>query len=137
VPKSLRPRAKKSTGGSRLNPSVGVKPSQESLAEKEEKKERKPTRDFFRDDTECYIMDAKSMGNLGRYLNHSCDPNVFVQNIFVDTHDLRFPWVTFWAGQYIRAGTELTWDYNYEVDSVPDRVLYCYCNSPICRGRLL
>lgn len=137
--KSLRPRAKKSTGGSRLNPSIAMKPSQESIAEKEieKKKERKPTRDFFNDDTECYIMDAKSMGNLGRYLNHSCDPNVFVQNIFVDTHDLRFPWVTFWAGQYIRAGTELTWDYNYEVDSVPDRVLYCYCNSAICRGRLL
>ncbi|RUS84016.1 hypothetical protein EGW08_008238, partial [Elysia chlorotica] len=69
------------------------------LGEKEAKKERQPTRNFFKDDTECYIMDAKSMGNLGRYLNHSCDPNVFVQNIFVDTHDLRFPWVTFWAGR--------------------------------------
>ncbi|CAL1548494.1 unnamed protein product [Lymnaea stagnalis] len=82
-------------------------------------------------------MDAKLMGNLGRYLNHSCSPNVFVQNIFVDTHDLRFPWVAFFAGQYIRAGTELTWDYNYEVGSVPDKVLYCYCGSATCRGRLL
>ena len=39
--------------------------------------------------------------------------------------------------RYIRAGTELTWDYNYEVGSVPDKVLYCYCGSPMCRGRLL
>lgn len=38
----------------------------------------------------CYILDAKTSGNVGRYLNHSCDPNVFVQNVFVDTHDLRF-----------------------------------------------
>lgn len=27
-------------------------------------------------------------------LQHSCMPNVFVQNVFVDTHDLRFPWVS-------------------------------------------
>ena len=32
---------------------------------------------------EAYIMDAKLIGNLGRYMNHSCRPNVFVQNVFV------------------------------------------------------
>ncbi|XP_060080758.1 histone-lysine N-methyltransferase SETDB1-B-like [Ylistrum balloti] len=110
----------------------------EEVEEDEEKKDEKPgTRFYFHDGQECYIMDAKSMGNIGRYLNHSCTPNVFVQNVFVDTHDLRFPWVTFFAGQYIRAGTELTWDYNYEVGSVPGKVLYCYCGSADCRGRLL
>ncbi|XP_069131769.1 histone-lysine N-methyltransferase SETDB1-B-like [Argopecten irradians] len=110
----------------------------EEIEEDEEKKDEKPgTRYYFHDGQECYIMDAKSMGNIGRYLNHSCSPNVFVQNVFVDTHDLRFPWVTFFAGQYIRAGTELTWDYNYEVGSVPGKILYCYCGSADCRGRLL
>lgn len=93
-------------------------------------------RSYF-DDEFCYIMDAKSLGNIGRYLNHNCSPNVFVQNVFVDTHDLRFPWVAFFALQYIRAGSELTWDYNYDVGSVPDKVLYCYCGSLECRGRLL
>ena len=29
------------------------------------------TRDFYSDDQSCYIMDAKSMGNIGRYLNVS------------------------------------------------------------------
>lgn len=82
-------------------------------------------------------MDAKSQGNLGRYLNHSCSPNVFVQNVFVDTHDLRFPWVAFFADKMIRAGGELTWDYSYEIGSVPGKVLYCYCQSQDCRGRLL
>ncbi|XP_021368077.1 histone-lysine N-methyltransferase SETDB1-B-like isoform X3 [Mizuhopecten yessoensis] len=110
----------------------------EEVEEDEENKDEKPgTRYYFHDGQECYIMDAKSMGNIGRYLNHSCSPNVFVQNVFVDTHDLRFPWVTFFAGQYIRAGTELTWDYNYEVGSVPGKILYCYCGSAECRGRLL
>ncbi|XP_065939593.1 histone-lysine N-methyltransferase SETDB1-B isoform X8 [Magallana gigas] len=103
----------------------------------EEEEVRRGTRTYFQDGQACYIMDAKSQGNIGRYLNHSCNPNVFVQNVFVDTHDLRFPWVAFFTLQYVRAGTELTWDYNYEVGSVAGKVLYCYCGSSECRGRLL
>lgn len=68
---------------------------------------------------------------------HSCNPNVFVQNVFVDTHDLRFPWVAFFALTFIRAGTELTWNYNYDVNSVPGKVMYCKCGASVCRGRLL
>ncbi|XP_026322573.1 histone-lysine N-methyltransferase eggless-like [Hyposmocoma kahamanoa] len=94
-------------------------------------------RSHFGEDEACYIMDAKVQGNIGRYLNHSCCPNVFVQNVFVDTHDPRFPWVAFFALSNIRAGTELTWNYNYDVGSVPGKVLYCFCGAPNCRGRLL
>ncbi|XP_045770387.1 uncharacterized protein LOC123870932 isoform X2 [Maniola jurtina] len=94
-------------------------------------------RTLFGEDEACYIMDAKVQGNIGRYLNHSCTPNVFVQNVFVDTHDPRFPWVAFFALHHIRAGTELTWNYNYDVGSVPGKVLYCFCGAPNCRGRLL
>ncbi|VEN47660.1 unnamed protein product [Callosobruchus maculatus] len=87
---------------------------------------------------ECvYVMDAKNTGNIGRFLNHSCSPNIFVQNVFVDTHDPRFPWVAFFSSQFIRAGTELTWNYNYDIGSVPNRVLYCLCASLECKGRLL
>ncbi|CAB1445942.1 unnamed protein product [Pleuronectes platessa] len=95
------------------------------------------TRLFFDGEESCYIIDAKLEGNLGRYLNHSCSPNLFVQNVFVDTHDLRFPWVAFFASKRIRAGTELTWDYNYEVGSVEGKVLLCCCGSTECRGRLV
>ncbi|XP_059480204.1 histone-lysine N-methyltransferase SETDB1 isoform X2 [Neocloeon triangulifer] len=86
---------------------------------------------------DIYVMDAKSVGNLGRYFNHSCDPNVIVQNVFVDTHDLRFPWVAFFTKKHVPAGSELCWDYNYEIGSLPDRRLDCYCESANCRGRLL
>ena len=98
-------------------------------------------------------MDAKSIGNIGRYLNHSCNPNVFVQNVFVDTHDLRFPWIAFFTSTFVRAGGELCWDYNYEVisisglfvanlilskvGSIPGKELYCSCGSEYCRGKLL
>ncbi|CAH0712953.1 unnamed protein product, partial [Brenthis ino] len=81
-------------------------------------------RTLFGEDEACYIMDAKVQGNIGRYLNHSCSPNVFVQNVFVDTHDPRFPWVAFFALSYIKSGTELTWNYNYDVGSVPGKILY-------------
>ncbi|KAK9965900.1 hypothetical protein ABG768_004965 [Culter alburnus] len=95
------------------------------------------TRRLFDGKENCYIIDARQEGNLGRYINHSCNPNLFVQNVFVDTHDLRFPWVAFFASKRIKAGTELTWDYNYEVGSVEGKVLLCYCGSSRCTGRLL
>ncbi|XP_060568067.1 histone-lysine N-methyltransferase SETDB1-like isoform X2 [Ruditapes philippinarum] len=118
-----------------INPSK--KDGKDNTEDNEDSFHGPSTRDFYQDEQSCYIMDAKSMGNIGRYLNHSCFPNAFVQNVFADTHDLRFPWIAFFAGQYISAGSELTWDYNYEVGSVPGKVLYCYCGSADCRGRLL
>jgi histone-lysine N-methyltransferase SETDB1 len=86
---------------------------------------------------EIFIIDAKKCANIGRFFNHSCSPNLFVQNVFIDTYDLRFPWIAFFAAKNIRAGTELCWDYNYEPNSVKGRVLYCQCGSATCRGRLL
>jgi len=95
------------------------------------------TRKYFHKGGDFYVMDAKSIGNIGRYLNHSCNPNVFVQNCFVDTHDLRFPWVAFFASTHITAGEELCWDYNYQVDQVAGKEIYCQCGADNCRGRLL
>lgn len=112
-------------------------------------------RKFFGPKERVYIMDAKTTGNVGRYFNvgfsislfdlflnsfslqHSCNPNLFVQNVFVDTQDPRFPWIAFFASSAIRAGEELTWNYNYEVGSVPSKVLYCKCGAKNCRQRIL
>lgn len=94
-------------------------------------------RRMYGKDENVYVMDAKISGNIGRYFNHCCDPNMFVQNVFVDTHDLRFPWIAFFASCYIRSGTELTWNYNYDVGSVPGKVLFCQCGAANCRQRLL
>ncbi|OWR47690.1 histone-lysine N-methyltransferase SETDB1 like protein, partial [Danaus plexippus plexippus] len=83
------------------------------------------------------LVPAKTHSPVSVSRQHSCVPNVFVQNVFVDTHDPRFPWVAFFALTAVRAGGELTWNYNYDVGSVPGKVLYCYCGAPTCRGRLL
>ena len=57
--------------------------------EKPKKEKHTSARKFFGENEDVYIMDAKQVGNIGRYMNHSCRPNMFVQNCFVDTHDLR------------------------------------------------
>jgi len=90
-------------------------------------------------DKDCgiYTLDAKISGNIGRYFNHSCDPNIFIQNVFIDTHDLRFPWVSYFALSNIPAGTELAWDYNYIIGSVKNKKLMCHCGSKNCKSRLL
>ncbi|NXD46395.1 SETB1 methyltransferase, partial [Copsychus sechellarum] len=131
--KSTRGFALKSTHG------IAIKATPLAAADKGESAGpvRRSTRQFYDGEENCYIIDAKLEGNLGRYLNHSCTPNLFVQNVFVDTHDLRFPWVAFFASKRIRAGTELTWDYNYEVGSVEGKELLCCCGAIDCRGRLL
>ena len=35
------------------------------------------------------------------------------------------------------AGEELCWDYNYQVDQVQGKEIYCQCGAESCRGRLL
>ncbi|CAF4613401.1 unnamed protein product [Rotaria sp. Silwood1] len=88
-------------------------------------------------DSGIFVMDAHFKGNVSRFYNHSCSPNVFVQNVFIETWNVRFPWVAFFTASNIKAGTELVWDYSYEVDTVENRVLHCRCGSDECRHRLL
>ena len=51
----------------------------------------------------CVCVGEREMGfkfsffSPSSVIQHSCGPNMFVQNVFIDTHDLRFPWVAFFA----------------------------------------
>ncbi|XP_072370336.1 histone-lysine N-methyltransferase SETDB2-like isoform X1 [Scyliorhinus torazame] len=85
----------------------------------------------------CYFLDATKEGNIGRFFNHSCDPNLMVQSVFVDTHDKNFPWVAFFTNRYIKAGSELTWDYRYSTGSMPEEEIPCLCGSANCRDRIV
>jgi len=105
--------------------------------EKEPKIKHKSVRKYFGEKEDIYIMDAMTQGNIGRYLNHSCDPNVFVQNVFVESHDLRFPTIAFFTLKFVPAGSELCWNYNYEVGSVEGQQMVCNCGASNCKGRLL
>ncbi|XP_074158557.1 histone-lysine N-methyltransferase SETDB2-like [Sminthopsis crassicaudata] len=90
----------------------------------------------FQEDS-VYLLDATKEGNVGRFLNHSCNPNLFVQNVFVETHDRNFPWVAFFTKRHVKAGTELTWDYGYEAGSIPEKEIPCQCGFHTCRKIIL
>ncbi|XP_038949813.1 histone-lysine N-methyltransferase SETDB2 isoform X8 [Rattus norvegicus] len=74
-----------------------------------------------------FLLDASKEGNVGRFLNHSCYPNLWVQNVFVETHDRNFPLAAFFTNRYVKARTELTWDYGYEAGTMPEKEILCQC----------
>ncbi|KAL3039521.1 hypothetical protein AAZX31_01G191200 [Glycine max] len=88
-----------------------------------------------------FTIDAAQFGNLGRFINHSCSPNLIAQNVLYDHHDTRMPHIMFFAADNIPPLQELTYDYNYEIDQVRDsdgniKKKYCYCGSVDCTGRM-
>ncbi|KAH7854232.1 hypothetical protein Vadar_011542 [Vaccinium darrowii] len=88
-----------------------------------------------------FTIDAAKFGNVGRFINHSCSPNLYAQKILYDHIDKRMPHIMFFATEDIPPLVELTYDYNYKVDQVRDgdgniKRKDCYCGSRICRGRL-
>ncbi|XP_035265910.1 histone-lysine N-methyltransferase SETDB2 [Anguilla anguilla] len=89
------------------------------------------------DEEHLYYLDATEEGNVGRFLNHSCCPNLFVQNVFIDSHHRDFPTVAFFTSRAVTAGTELTWNYSYDPGSVPEQEVPCQCGCESCQGTLI
>ncbi|KAJ0692707.1 putative [histone H3]-lysine(4) N-trimethyltransferase chromatin remodeling SET family [Helianthus annuus] len=88
-----------------------------------------------------FCIDAGTSGNVARYINHSCQPNLFVQCVLSAHHDITQARVILFAADNILPLKELTYDYGYELNSVhgPDgkiKELACYCGAPDCRKRL-
>ncbi|NWY23068.1 SUV91 methyltransferase, partial [Aphelocoma coerulescens] len=52
------------------------------------------------------------------YTHLDCDPNLQVYNVFIENLDQRLPRIALFATRPIRAGEELTFDYNMHVDPV-------------------
>ncbi len=51
-----------------------------------------------------YSIDAKEYGNLARFINHSCDPNLRSVNVHKNSKDPRIAVITFFATKNIKAG---------------------------------
>ncbi|CAI7580258.1 unnamed protein product [Penicillium discolor] len=74
------------------------------------------------------FVDATKRGNLGRFCNHSCNPNCYVDK-WVVGEKLR---MGIFAERAVQAGEELVFNYNvdrYGADPQP-----CYCGEPMCTG---
>ncbi|KAF3967132.1 hypothetical protein CMV_008844 [Castanea mollissima] len=88
-----------------------------------------------------FCIDAGSTGNIARFINHSCEPNLFVQCVLSSHHDIKLARIMLFAADNIPPLQELTYDYGYALDSVygPDgkiKQMACYCGAPDCRKRL-
>lgn len=91
------------------------------------------TREFLEADR--LVIDAFKTGSFTRFINHSCEPNIFVQCVFINSHDLRIPHVAFFASRAIEPGEELGWDYCW-TDQNSSQHRKCYCGAALCRNRL-
>ena len=74
------------------------------------------------------FVDATKKGNFGRFCNHSCNPNCYVDK-WVVGDKLR---MGIFAERKIRAGEELV--FNYNVDRYGAEPQPCYCGEPNCTG---
>lgn len=67
-----------------------------------------------------FTIDAAQKGNVGRFINHSCSPNLYAQNVLYDHDDKRIPHIMLFAAENIPPLQELTYHYNYMLDQVFD-----------------
>ena len=83
---------------------------------------------YFMSLSKSEFVDATRKGNLGRFCNHSCNPNCYVDK-WVVGNKLR---MGIFALRKVLAGEELVFNYNvdrYGADPQP-----CYCGEPNCVG---
>uniref|UniRef100_A0ACD5V122 Uncharacterized protein n=1 Tax=Avena sativa TaxID=4498 RepID=A0ACD5V122_AVESA len=87
------------------------------------------------------VISAKRAGNVARFMNHSCSPNVFWQPVLYDHGDEGYPHITFFAIKHIPPMTELTYDYGQSQGNVQPginsgcrRSKNCLCWSRKCRA---
>ncbi|RYZ34950.1 MAG: SET domain-containing protein [Myxococcaceae bacterium] len=82
------------------------------------------------DDT---VLDAGTLHNESRYINHSCEPNC--QSLIDKGH------IHIYALRAIEPGEELTYDYAYErtpeMGDDAEGLYICRCGTPSCRGTIL
>ncbi|KAF8398171.1 hypothetical protein HHK36_017097 [Tetracentron sinense] len=90
------------------------------------------------------IISAKKMGNVARFMNHSCSPNVFWQLVQHGHENESYPHVVFFAIGNIAPLTELTYNYGIREPKSEDgeagcsyvspEPKICLCGSTKCMG---
>lgn len=99
----------------------------------------------FDDENTAFTIDSAYVGNISHFFNHSCDPNLVVYSVWIDTLDKRLPRIAFFALRSISAGEELTFD--YQMNRTPSSTTHspsksgsghflCLCGAKNCHGFL-
>ncbi|KAL1199645.1 putative inactive histone-lysine N-methyltransferase SUVR2 [Cardamine amara subsp. amara] len=89
------------------------------------------------DDNKALCLDGTQYGNISRFINHRClDANLIEIPVHVETTDLHYYHLAFFANREIDAMEELTWDYGVEFNDhvFPTSPFHCRCGSEFCRN---
>lgn len=78
-------------------------------------------------------IDSYDFGNLSRFMNHSCNPNVISMRIHSNNRDLLIPRIHFFSIRNIDEGEELTITYNCCPLSNKNKK-ECACEGVSCKG---
>lgn len=85
------------------------------------------------------FVDPSKKGNIGRYLNHSCQPNCRIFSVRIDCP---IPKIAIFSGRHILAGEELCFHYNEGIEcenletvSTNQRIP-CRCGTQSCKKYL-
>ncbi|XP_027151736.1 histone-lysine N-methyltransferase SUVR5 isoform X1 [Coffea eugenioides] len=81
-----------------------------------------------------FVIDTTNYGNVSRYINHSCSPNLVNHQVIVESMDCQLAHIGLYASRDIAMGEELTYDYRYKL--LPGEGSPCLCGAANCRGRL-
>ncbi|GLU13667.1 hypothetical protein SLE2022_302870 [Rubroshorea leprosula] len=81
-----------------------------------------------------FVIDATKCGNVSRFINHSCSPNLVNHQVLVESMDCHRAHIGLYASQDIALGEELTCDFRYEL--LPGDGYPCQCGASKCRGRV-
>ena len=80
------------------------------------------------------IIDANQCGNVARFINHSCSPNLLIQKVLSHHQHAKLPQIKLFAMDNIPPLRELTFDYGCPTND--EESIACLCGSFDCRGRL-
>ncbi|KAM7392086.1 hypothetical protein PAMP_022722 [Pampus punctatissimus] len=82
---------------------------------------------------DVHCIDARLFGNIGRFINHLCEPNLLAVRVFTMHQDLRFPRIAFFSSRPIKAGDQIGLDYGDHYWRVKSKYFSCQCGSLKCR----
>ncbi|XP_063000840.1 histone-lysine N-methyltransferase EHMT1 isoform X3 [Elgaria multicarinata webbii] len=89
--------------------------------------------DLGNKDRDVYCIDARFYGNISRFINHFCEPNLIAVRVFMSHQDLRFPRIAFFSSRHIQAGEEIGFDYGERFWDIKGKYFSCLCSSSKCR----
>ncbi|CAN7017778.1 unnamed protein product [Brassica oleracea var. botrytis] len=82
-----------------------------------------------------FVIDATTHGNVSRFINHSCSPNLVTYQVVVESMESSLAHIGLYASTDIAAGDEITRDYGRRpLTSGQENGHPCHCRATYCRG---